>query len=106
MMPTAMTTAIEDTTAGPAGTRADWERIAPAYDRHVTPTHFWLGQEGLRRAGSVAGMRFLDLAAGSGALSIPAARLGAECWRPTSLRGCSRFCASAPMASAWTSRPG
>src|SRR5687767_10642743 len=38
----------------------------------------WLGNEGLRRAGLRAGMRFLDVAAGSGALSIPAARLGAQ----------------------------
>ena len=38
----------------------------------------WLGNEGLRRAGLRSGMRFLDVAAGSGALSIPAARLGAQ----------------------------
>jgi SAM-dependent methyltransferase len=38
----------------------------------------WLGSEGLRRAGLRPGMRFLDVAAGSGALSIPAARLGAR----------------------------
>jgi ubiquinone/menaquinone biosynthesis C-methylase UbiE len=38
----------------------------------------WLAQEGLRRAGLRPGMRFLDVAAGSGALSIPAARLGAD----------------------------
>ena len=38
----------------------------------------WLGNEGLRRAGLRPGMRFLDVAAGSGALSIPAARLGAQ----------------------------
>jgi ubiquinone/menaquinone biosynthesis C-methylase UbiE len=38
----------------------------------------WLGGEGLRRVGLQAGMRFLDVAAGSGALSIPAARLGAR----------------------------
>ena len=38
----------------------------------------WLANEGLRRAGLRAGMRFLDVAAGSGALSIPAARLGAQ----------------------------
>jgi SAM-dependent methyltransferase len=37
-----------------------------------------LGNEGLRRAGLRSGMRFLDVAAGSGALSIPAARLGAR----------------------------
>jgi ubiquinone/menaquinone biosynthesis C-methylase UbiE len=38
----------------------------------------WLANEGLRRAGLSSGMRFLDVAAGSGALSIPAARLGAQ----------------------------
>jgi ubiquinone/menaquinone biosynthesis C-methylase UbiE len=55
-----------------------WDRIAPGYDRTNTPTQIWLGQEGLRRADLRAGMRFLDVAAGSGALSIPAARLGAQ----------------------------
>ena len=38
----------------------------------------WLAKEGLRRADLRSGMRFLDVAAGSGALSIPAARLGAQ----------------------------
>lgn len=55
-----------------------WDSIAPGYDRTNTPTQMWLGEEGLRRAGLHAGMRFLDVAAGSGALSIPAARLGAQ----------------------------
>jgi len=55
-----------------------WDRIAPGYDATNTPTQMWLGNEGLRRAGLGAGMRFLDVAAGSGALSIPAARLGAR----------------------------
>jgi ubiquinone/menaquinone biosynthesis C-methylase UbiE len=55
-----------------------WDGIAQGYDRNVTPTHFWLGHEGLSRAGLRAGMRFLDVAAGTGALSIPAARLGAH----------------------------
>jgi ubiquinone/menaquinone biosynthesis C-methylase UbiE len=59
-------------------TRAAWDKIAPGYDRANTPTQMWLGGEGLRRAGLCAGMRFLDVAAGSGALSIPAARLGAQ----------------------------
>lgn len=58
--------------------RRAWDRIAPGYDRTNTPTQMWLGNEGLRRAGLRAGMRFLDVAAGTGALSIPAARLGAE----------------------------
>jgi SAM-dependent methyltransferase len=55
-----------------------WDQIAPGYDRTNTPTQMWLGQEGLRRAELRSGMRFLDVAAGSGALSIPAARLGAQ----------------------------
>lgn len=59
-------------------TRAAWDRIAPGYDKTNTPTQMWLGKEGLRRAGLRPGMRFLDVAAGSGALSIPAARLGAQ----------------------------
>ena len=58
--------------------RQAWNGIASGYDRNVTPTHLWLGGEGLSRAGLRAGMRFLDVAAGSGALSIPAARLGAQ----------------------------
>jgi Methylase involved in ubiquinone/menaquinone biosynthesis len=59
-------------------TRPAWDSIAPGYDKTNTPTQMWLGNEGLRRAGLRAGMRFLDVAAGSGALSIPAARLGAQ----------------------------
>lgn len=61
-----------------ADTRAAWDRIAPRYDKTNTPTQMWLADQGLRRAGLVPGMRFLDVAAGSGALSIPAARLGAK----------------------------
>ena len=59
-------------------TRAAWDRIAPGYDKTNTSTQMWLGSEGLRRVGLRSGMRFLDVAAGSGALSIPAARLGAQ----------------------------
>jgi ubiquinone/menaquinone biosynthesis C-methylase UbiE len=59
-------------------TPAAWNRIAPGYDRTNTPTQMWLAGEGLRRVGLHSGMRFLDVAAGSGALSIPAARLGAD----------------------------
>jgi ubiquinone/menaquinone biosynthesis C-methylase UbiE len=58
--------------------RDAWDKIAAGYDEFVTPTHMWLANEGLRRAGLRPGMRFLDVAAGSGALSIPAARLGAR----------------------------
>jgi ubiquinone/menaquinone biosynthesis C-methylase UbiE len=59
-------------------TQRAWDAIAAGYDRTNTPSQMWLGNEGLRRAGLRPGMRFLDVAAGSGALSIPAARLGAR----------------------------
>jgi ubiquinone/menaquinone biosynthesis C-methylase UbiE len=70
--------AVERADETVAGEEDAWDRIAPGYDRTNTPTHMWLGNEGLRRAELRAGMRFLDVAAGSGALSIPAARLGGE----------------------------
>lgn len=60
------------------GIRTAWDRIAPGYARHVTPTHLSLAAEGLQRAGVTRGTAFLDVAAGSGALSLPAARLGAQ----------------------------
>jgi len=59
-------------------TRPAWDKIAPGYDRTNTWTQMWIASEGLRRAGLRSGTRFLDVAAGSGALSIPAARLGAQ----------------------------
>ena len=59
-------------------TRAAWDNIAAGYDKTNTETQQWLGSESVRRAGLRAGMRFLDVAAGSGALSLPAARLGAK----------------------------
>jgi ubiquinone/menaquinone biosynthesis C-methylase UbiE len=59
-------------------TRGAWDAIAEGYDATNTPTQMWLGNEALRRAGLRAGMHFLDVAAGSGALAIPAARLGAR----------------------------
>jgi SAM-dependent methyltransferase len=55
-----------------------WDGIAADYDRTNTPTQMWLGEEGLERAELRAGMSFLDVAAGSGALAIPAARRGAR----------------------------
>jgi SAM-dependent methyltransferase len=73
-----MTAGREDPHAAAQDTRAAWDKIAAGYDRTNTPTQMWLGNEGLRRAGLRPGMRFLDVAAGSGALSIPAARLGAQ----------------------------
>lgn len=60
------------------GNLEEWNRIAPAYDRTNTPSQMWLAKEALRAAEIGKGMTFLDVAAGSGALSIPAARLGAR----------------------------
>ncbi len=59
-------------------TRGAWDRIAAGYDEFVTPTEARLANEALGLAGVRPGMRFLDVAAGAGGLSLPAARLGAE----------------------------
>lgn len=67
-----------DEPAAADDTRAAWDQIAPGYDDTVTSTHVSLSEEGLRRAGLSEAERFLDVAAGSGALSIPAARQGAR----------------------------
>lgn len=58
--------------------QAAWERIADNFDRYATPFTLALGEQALRTAGLRPGMRFLDVAAGTGALGIPAARLGAR----------------------------
>lgn len=58
--------------------RTEWDGIAPRFDGFVTPASMGFGAQLLRRVDVRPGVRFLDVAAGSGALSIPAARLGAE----------------------------
>ncbi len=58
--------------------RDAWETIAPGFDEHVTPLSIRLGEDVLRGLDVGPGTRFLDVAAGSGALSIPAARRGAD----------------------------
>jgi ubiquinone/menaquinone biosynthesis C-methylase UbiE len=73
----AKTAPTEHTGESPDDARVAWDAIAPGYDRTNTPTQMWLGEQGLGRVGLRPGMRFLDVAAGSGALSIPASRLGA-----------------------------
>ena len=68
-----------------AGTRTDehaapreaWDAIAEGYDRYVAPQEARLANEALRIVGLQAGASFLDVAAGTGGLSLPAARLGA-----------------------------
>jgi ubiquinone/menaquinone biosynthesis C-methylase UbiE len=51
--------------------------VAPGYDEHVTP-RWALGEEVLDLAGLGPDLRFLDVACGSGALALPAARRGAR----------------------------
>lgn len=58
--------------------RNAWTEIAPGYDEYVTPANMAIAEEALQRAGIHSGQRVLDVAAGSGALSIPAARAGAD----------------------------
>jgi ubiquinone/menaquinone biosynthesis C-methylase UbiE len=55
-----------------------WDAIAEGYDRFVAPQEVELASEALRLVGLEPGERFLDVAAGPGGLSLPAARLGAE----------------------------
>lgn len=55
-----------------------WDAIAALYDEHVAPCESELAAAGLRLAGLQAGDTFLDVAAGTGGLSLPAARLGAK----------------------------
>ncbi|WP_046469346.1 class I SAM-dependent methyltransferase [Allosalinactinospora lopnorensis] len=58
--------------------RAGWEAVAPGFDEFVTPQTLRLAEDALRRIDLRPGMRLLDVGAGSGALAIPAARLGAR----------------------------
>jgi ubiquinone/menaquinone biosynthesis C-methylase UbiE len=55
-----------------------WDAIAEGYDRYVAPQEVELANEALRLARLTPGERFLDVAAGPGGLSLPAARLGAR----------------------------
>jgi ubiquinone/menaquinone biosynthesis C-methylase UbiE len=67
-------TAAEEHAAPPQA----WDTIAEGYDRYVAPQEVDLANEALRLAALQAGERFLDVAAGTGGLSLPAARLGAQ----------------------------
>jgi ubiquinone/menaquinone biosynthesis C-methylase UbiE len=76
-----------------------WEAIAEGYDRYVAPQEVDLANEALRLVGLQPGERFLDVAAGPGGLSLPAARLGAQVlatdWSPAMIE---RFEARADQA--------
>jgi ubiquinone/menaquinone biosynthesis C-methylase UbiE len=62
----------------PEQIRNAWDNIATGFDEFVTPLTIPLAEDALRLVDLRPGMRFLDVAAGSGALSIPAARLDAQ----------------------------
>jgi ubiquinone/menaquinone biosynthesis C-methylase UbiE len=73
------------TNHGEAGTKEEhsapleaWDAIAEGYDRYVAPQEVDLANEALRLVALEPGERFLDVAAGPGGLSLPAARLGAK----------------------------
>ena len=66
------------TTEDHAAPREAWDAIAEGYDRYVVPQEVDLATEALRLVGLEPGERFLDIAAGPGGLSLPAARLGAQ----------------------------
>lgn len=55
-----------------------WDAIAADYDRYVTAGEASLATEALKLARLKHDDRFLDVAAGCGGLSLPAARLGAK----------------------------
>jgi ubiquinone/menaquinone biosynthesis C-methylase UbiE len=58
--------------------RAAWDTLAPGYDQQVTVRNMQLAERVLAGTGIDAGTRMLDIAAGTGALAIPAARRGAR----------------------------
>ncbi len=58
--------------------RDAWDALAPGFDEFVTPESMQHGVQALVQLGIGRGTNFLDVASGSGALSLPAARLGAD----------------------------
>lgn len=62
----------------PTQVRTAWDAVADGFDRHATPRTLALGEDVVDRLAVGPGQRVLDVAAGSGALALPAARRGAE----------------------------
>lgn len=62
----------------PGQAREAWDAIADRFDQHITPRSMAFGERALGRLRLGPGVRVLDVAAGTGALAIPAARSGAE----------------------------
>lgn len=63
---------------GHAAPKEAWDAISQRYDEFVTPGEAGFATAALELAQLEAGDRFLDVAAGTGGLSLPAARLGAK----------------------------
>ena len=68
------TTQVDEHVAPPEA----WSAIAEGYDLYAAPQEESLATDALQLAGLERGARFLDVAAGPGGLSLPAARLGAK----------------------------
>ena len=70
--------------------RLAWDNIAKGYDKYVTDSEEWLANKVLNLADLKPGQTLLDVAAGCGGLSLPAARLGAKVvatdWSPEMIR--------------------
>lgn len=64
--------------ANQTDTQHAWTAIAPEYDEFVTPSNIAIAETALEQVALRPGKRMLDVAAGSGALSLPAARAGAD----------------------------
>lgn len=62
----------------PEQMRVAWDKFAAGYDQAVTPFGMRIAEDALQRVDVRPGMQLLDVAAGGGSLSIPAARLGAR----------------------------
>jgi len=73
-----MNTSQSDTANEHVAPPEAWSAIADGYDRYVAPQEADLAEEALDLVGLRAGQTFLDVAAGTGGLSLPAARIGAS----------------------------
>lgn len=62
----------------PAQVRDAWDAVADGFDRYATPLVMSFGEQILSRLELGPRVRVLDVGAGTGGLSIPAARRGAE----------------------------